>query len=53
MLVRCLPGLDPETKEMDEAAEMLGLVCSEEEGVKGMRKAIASLLSSYAFASAR
>ncbi len=53
MLARCLPGLDPETKEMDEAAEMLGLVCSEEEGVKGMRKAIASLLSSYAFASAR
>ncbi len=53
MLTRCLPGLDPETKEMAEAAEMLGLVCAETEGAKGMRKAIASMLSSYAFASAR
>lgn len=53
MLERCLPGLDPETVEMDAAAEMLGLVCAEEEGPIGMRKAIASLLSSYAFASAR
>lgn len=53
MLTRCLPGLDPETKEMNEAAEMLGLVCAETEGAKGMRKAIASMLSSYAFASAR
>lgn len=52
MLTRCLPGLDPETKEMDEAAEMLGLVCSSD-GSKGMRRAIASMLSSYAFASAR
>lgn len=51
MLTRCLPGLDPNTVEMDEAAEMLGLVCVE--GPKGMRKAIASMLSSYSFASAR
>lgn len=51
MLTRCLPGLDPETQEMDDAAEMLGLVCAD--GTKGMRKAIASMLSSYAFASAR
>ncbi len=51
MLARCLPGLDPETKEMDEAAEMLGLVCSD--GPKGMRKAIASMIASYAFAASR
>jgi len=51
MLERCLPGLDPETKEMDEAAEMLGLVCAD--GAPGMRKAIASMISSYAFAQAR
>lgn len=52
MLTRCLPGLDPETKEMDEAAEMMGLVCADN-GPKGMRKAIASMLSSYAFAASR
>jgi hypothetical protein len=34
---------------MDEAAELLGLICKDD----SMRKGIASLLSSYAFASAR
>jgi hypothetical protein len=51
LLSRCLPGLDPDTKEMDDASEMLGLVCSE--GAKGMRKAIASMIASYAFAASR
>jgi hypothetical protein len=49
IIVRCLPAFDPDTPEMDEAAELLGLICKDD----SMRKGIASLLSSYAFASAR
>jgi hypothetical protein len=51
MLTRCLPSLDPHTKEMEEAATMLGNVCKK--GDSGMRKAIASMIASYAFAAAR
>lgn len=51
MLSRCLPSLDPETKEMDEASSMLGTICAKDE--RGMRKAIASMIASYAFAGAR
>ena len=48
---RCMPGVDPETKEVDDAATRLTETCSD--GAKGMREVIATLLSSYAFASAR
>lgn len=51
MLKRCLPGLDPQTVEMVEASKSMSAACAE--GPQGMRRVIASLLSSYAFAAAR
>jgi hypothetical protein len=51
LLKRCLPGLDPETVEMDQSAQALAEVCAQ--GPGGMRTAIASLVASYAFANAR
>lgn len=51
MLKRCLPALNPETKEMVAASESLAQTCGG--GIEGMREAVASLVSSYAFAEAR
>lgn len=51
MMTKCLPGINPNTVEMAESAALLGAICAE--GVDGMRTAVASLLSSYAFALAR
>jgi hypothetical protein len=51
LLKRCLPGLDPETVEMNESAQALSAVCAQ--GPGGMRTAIASFIASYAFANAR
>lgn len=51
LLKRCLPGLDPETIEMDQSAQALSAVCAQ--GPGGMRTAIASFIASYAFANAR
>ncbi len=51
MMTRCLPAVNPKTVEMAESAALLGAICSD--GVDGMRTAVASLLSSYAFALAR
>ena len=52
MLSRCLPGLNPGTVEMADTAGLLAAVCADG-GASGMRKAIASLISSYAFIVAR
>jgi hypothetical protein len=51
VLQRCLPGIDPNSDKMDYASLLIFEEC--EEGDGGVRRAIASLLSSYAFASAR
>ena len=51
MMAKCLPGLNPNTVEMNDSAALLGAICGE--NVEGMRKAISSLISSYAFAVAR
>jgi len=51
MMTKCLPGLNPNTVEMNDSAALLGAICGE--NVEGMRKAISSLISSYAFAVAR
>ncbi len=51
ILVRCLPALDPETKEFDFMAKRMSTFCSK--GPSGMRTAISSMIASYAFAAAR
>lgn len=51
VLERCLPGIDPESDKIDYASLLIYEECKE--GDSGVRRAIASLLSSYAFASAR
>jgi hypothetical protein len=51
VLQRCLPGIDPNSEKIDYASLLIYEECKE--GNSGVRKAIASLLSSYAFASAR
>lgn len=52
MLARCVPSIDPKTDEARDASLMLSSVCSEGGG-SGMRRAVSSLLSSYAFGLAR
>lgn len=51
VLQRCLPGIDPNSEKIDYASLLIYEECKEGDG--GVRRAIASLLSSYAFASAR
>jgi hypothetical protein len=51
VLQRCLPGIDPNSDKMDYASLLIFEECKEGDG--GVRRAVASLLSSYAFASAR
>lgn len=51
VLERCLPGINPTSERMDYASLLIYEECKE--GDSGVRRAIASLLSSYAFASAR
>jgi len=51
MMTRCFPGLDPSTANMADTAALLGAICSS--GIDGMRKAVSSMISSYAFAVAR
>ena len=51
ILQRCLPGIDPGSEKIDYASLLIFEECKE--GNAGVRRAIASLLSSYAFASAR
>ena len=51
ILQRCLPGIDPGSEKIDYASLLIFEECKE--GNTGVRRAIASLLSSYAFASAR
>ena len=51
VLQRCLPGIDPNSDKIDYASLLIFEECKE--GDSGIRRAIASLLSSYAFASAR
>lgn len=51
LLSRCLPGIAPDTVEIHAAADAMAAICTMGSG--GMRKAIASFLSSYAFANAR
>ena len=51
MISRCVPTLDPKSSALKEAAQMLTSVCSQ--GGSGMRRAVSSLLSSYAFGLAR
>lgn len=51
LLERCLPGIDPNSEKMDFASLIVSEECAE--GEVGVRRAIASLLSSYAFAAAR
>jgi hypothetical protein len=51
MITRCLPALDPTAQNVQDAANSLSAMCAT--GEAGMREAVASLLSSYAFASAR
>lgn len=51
MLLRCAPSLDPSSQQVNDAAVMLGLICAE--GPSGMRRAVSSIISSYAFALAR
>jgi len=51
MMSRCFPGLDPRTPDMADSAALLGAICGS--GIDGMRKAVSSMISSYAFAVAR
>lgn len=51
VLERCLPGINPESDKMDYASLLISEECKE--GDAGVRRAIASLIASYAFASAR
>ncbi|MCX6125785.1 MAG: hypothetical protein NTV34_13715 [Proteobacteria bacterium] len=51
MVSRCVPTLDPKSAALKEAAQILTSVCSQ--GGSGMRRAVSSLLSSYAFGLAR
>jgi hypothetical protein len=51
VLQRCLPGIDPNSEKIDYASLLIFEECKD--GNAGVRRAIASLLSSYAFASAR
>jgi len=51
VLQRCLPGIDPNSEKINYASLLIYEECKD--GDSGIRRAIASLLSSYAFASAR
>jgi hypothetical protein len=51
MLNRCVPALDPNSEGFKAGVEMMYYVCAE--NAFGMRKAVSSLISSYAFGMAR
>jgi hypothetical protein len=51
MLTRCIPSIDPNSAAAADASLMLSSVCSQ--GGAGMRRAVSSLISSYAFGLAR
>jgi hypothetical protein len=55
LVERCLPGFDPNSPSMDDSINFIYEKCVENPNKlsEGMRRAIASLLSSYAFAAAR
>lgn len=55
LVERCLPGFDPNSQSMDDSINFIYEKCVENPNKlsEGMRRAIASLLSSYAFAAAR
>jgi len=51
MMSRCFPGLNPKSAEMADTANLFGAICND--GNNGMRKAVSSLIASYAFATSR